>query len=172
MYTQTHIHLYNTNTYREGNGTPLQYSCLENTMDGGAWWAAVCGVTKSRTWLSNFTSTFYFDALEEEMAAHSSVLGWRMPGTGEPGGLPSLGSHRVGHNWSDLAAAAAAAAAAIHTDCMCKWNTKQLQVKCQQWILNCEIMRFLLSSLYFSAFCNFSIMNTYYFFQGKIIVFL
>jgi len=91
----------------EGNGTPLQYSCLENTMDRGAWWAAVHGVTRSRTWLSDFTFTFHFHALEKEMATHSSVLTWRILGTGEPGGLPSLGSHRVGHHWSDLAAAAA-----------------------------------------------------------------
>ena len=91
----------------EGNGTLLQYSCLENPMDGGAWWAAVHGVAKSRTWLSDFTFTFHFQALEKEMATHSSVLAWRIPGTGEPGGLPSLGSHRVGHNWSDLAAAVA-----------------------------------------------------------------
>ena len=80
-------------------------------MDGGAWWAAVHGVSKSRTWLSDFTFTFHFHALEKEMATHSSVLAWRIPGTGEPGGLPSMGSHRVGHNWSDLAAAAAAVAA-------------------------------------------------------------
>ena len=73
---------------REGNGTPLQYSCLENPMDGGAWWAAVHGVLKSRTRLSNFTFTFHFHALEKEMATHSSVLAWRIPGTGEPGGLP------------------------------------------------------------------------------------
>ena len=83
-------------TYREGNGTPLQDSCLENPMDGGAWWAAVHGVAKSRTRLSNFTFTFHFRALEKEMAAHSSVLAWRIPGPGEPGGLPSMGSHRVG----------------------------------------------------------------------------
>ena len=70
--------------------------------------AAVHGVgTKSRTRLSDFTSTFHFHALEKEMATHSSVLAWRIPGTGEPGGLPSMGSHRVGHDWSDLAAAAA-----------------------------------------------------------------
>ena len=76
-------------------------------MDGGAWWAAVHGVVKSHTQLNDFTFTFGFHALEKEMATHSSVLAWRIPGTGEPGGLPSMGSHRVGHNWSDLAAAAA-----------------------------------------------------------------
>ena len=90
----------------EGNGTPLQYSCLDNPMDGGAWWAAVHGVTRSWTRLSDFTFTFHFHALEKEMATHSSVLAWRIPGTGESGGLPSMGSHRVGHDWSDLAAAA------------------------------------------------------------------
>ena len=94
--------------YGEGNGTPLQYSCLENPMDGGAWWAAVLGVSKSRTWLSDFTFTFHFHAVEKEMATHSSVLAWRIPGMGEPGGLPSMGLHRVGHYWSDLAAEAAA----------------------------------------------------------------
>ena len=91
----------------EGNGTPLQYSCLQNPMDGGAWWAAVQGVTERWTWLSNFTFTFHFNALEKETAIHSSVLAWRIPGTAEPGGLPSTGSHRVGHDWSDLAVAAA-----------------------------------------------------------------
>ena len=90
------------------NWQPLQCSCLENPMDKGAWWAAVHGVAKSRAWLSGFTFTFHFNALEKEMATHSSVLAWRIPGTGEPGGLPSMGSHRVGHDWSDLAAAAAA----------------------------------------------------------------
>ena len=80
------------------NGTPLQYSWLENPMDGGAWWAAVHGVARSRTRLSDFTLFFHFHALEEEMATHSSVLAWRIPGTGEPGGLPSMGSHRVGHD--------------------------------------------------------------------------
>ena len=89
-----------------GNGTPLQYSCLESPMDGGAWWATVHGVAKSRTRLSNFPFTFHFNALEKEMATHSSVLAWRIPGMGEPGRLLSMGSHRVGHNWSDLAAAA------------------------------------------------------------------
>ena len=90
----------------EANGTPLQYSCLENPMDGGAWKAAVHGVTEGRTWLRDFTFTLHFHALEEEMATHSSVLAWKIPGKGEPGGLPSMGSHRVGHDWSDLAAAA------------------------------------------------------------------
>ena len=92
----------------EGNGTPLQYSCLENPMDGGAWQASVHGVAKSQTRLSDFTFTLHFHALEKEMATHSSVLAWRIPGTGEPGGLLSMGSHRVGPNWSYLAAAAAA----------------------------------------------------------------
>ena len=94
----------------EGNGTPLQYSCLESPNDGGAWWAAVHEVAKSQIWLSNFT---HFHALEKEMATHSSILAWRIPGTGEPGGLPSMGSQRVRHDWSDLAAAAAAAAMSV-----------------------------------------------------------
>ena len=93
------------------NGTPLQYSCLENPMDGGAWWAAVHGLEK---WLSDFTFTFHFQALEKDMATHSTVLACRIPGTGDPGGLPSMGSHSVKHNWSNLAAAAAAAHK--HTD--------------------------------------------------------
>ena len=82
----------------EGNGTRLQYSCLENPMDGGAWKAAVHGVAKSQTLLSDFTVNVYFHALEEEMATHSSVLAWRIPWTEEPGGLLSMGSHRVRHN--------------------------------------------------------------------------
>ena len=82
----------------EGDGTQLQYSCLENPMDGGAWWAAVRRVAKSQTRLRDFTFTFRFHALEKEMATHSSVLAWRILGTGEHGGLPSLGSHRVGHD--------------------------------------------------------------------------
>ena len=92
----------------EGNGTPLQYSYLENPMDGGAWWAAVHGVAKSQTRLSDFIFTFHFPALEKEMATHSSILAWRIPGMGEPGGLPSMGSHRVGHDRNDLAVAVAA----------------------------------------------------------------
>ena len=89
----------------EGNGNPLQYSSLEKPMDRGAWWAAVLRVAKSRTRLSGFTFPFHFHALEKEMATHSSVLAWRILGMGEPGGLPSMGSHRIGHDWSDLAAA-------------------------------------------------------------------
>ena len=82
----------------EGNGTPLQYSCLENPMDRGSWCAAVHGVTRNQTRLSDFTFTFRFPALEKEMATHSCVLAWRIPGTGEPGRLSSMGSHRVGHD--------------------------------------------------------------------------
>ena len=82
----------------EGNGTPLQYSCLENHMDGGAWSAAVHEVAKSCIGLSDFTFTFHFHALEKEMATHSSILAWRIPGMGEPGVLPSMQSHRVGHD--------------------------------------------------------------------------
>ena len=82
----------------EGNGNPLQCSCLENPRDGGAWWAAVYGVAESRTRLSDFTFTFHFHALEKEMGTPSSVLAWRIPGTGEPGGLPSMGSHKVRHD--------------------------------------------------------------------------
>ena len=91
--------------YGEGNGTPLQYSCLENPMDGGAWKAAVHGVAEDRTRLSDFTFTFHFHALEKETETHSSVLARRIPGTGEPGGLPSMGLHRVGHDWCNLAVA-------------------------------------------------------------------
>ena len=80
------------------NGTPLQYSTLENPTDGGAWKAAVHGVVEGRTRLSDFTFTFHFHALEKEMATHSSVLAWRIPGMGEPGGLPSMGLYRVGHD--------------------------------------------------------------------------
>ena len=82
----------------EGNGNPLQYSCPENSMDGGALYAIAHGVAKSQILLSDFTFTFHFHALEKEMATHSSVLAWRIPETGEPDGLLSMGSHRVGHN--------------------------------------------------------------------------
>ena len=88
-----HLHIFG-----EGDGIPLQYSCLKNPMDGGAWWAAVHGVAKSQARLSDFTFTFHFHALEKEMATHSSILAWRIPGTGEPGRLLSTGSHRVGHD--------------------------------------------------------------------------
>ena len=84
----------------------LQYSCLENPMDGGAWWAAVHGVARSQTRLSDFTFTFHCHELEKEMVTHSSILAWRIPGMAEPRGLLSMGSHRVGHDWRDLAAAA------------------------------------------------------------------
>ena len=94
--------------FGEGHGTPLQHSCLENPMDGGAWWAAVHGVAKGWTRPSDFTFTLHFHAMEKEMATHSSVLAWRITGTAEPGGLPTIGSHRVGPDRSDLAAAAAA----------------------------------------------------------------
>ena len=79
-------------------GTPFQYSCLENPMDGGAWWAAVHGVAKSQTRLSDFTFSFHFHALEKEMATHSVIHAWDIPWTEEPGGLLSMGSHRVGHD--------------------------------------------------------------------------
>ena len=82
----------------DGNDNSLQCSCLGNPMDRGAWWAAVHGVPTSWTQLSDFTFTFHFHALEKEMETHSSVLAWRIPGTGEPGGLPFVGSHRVGHD--------------------------------------------------------------------------
>ena len=110
----------------EGNGNPLQYSCLENPMDGGALWAAVHGVTKSRTRLSDFTFTFHFHALEKEMATHSSVLAWRIPQMEKPGRLQSMGLHRVRHDWSDLAAAAAAAAEPTHWKR--PWRWKRLRI--------------------------------------------
>ena len=94
---ESFIILYYRHCDGEGNGTLLQCSCLENPMGGEAWWAAVHGVVKSQTRLSVFTFTFHFHALEKEMATHSSVLAWRIPGTGEPGGLPSMGLHRVRH---------------------------------------------------------------------------
>ena len=96
-----------TQVSRFAGGFVIVWITRENPMDGGAWKAAVHGVAEGRTQLSDFTFTFHSHALGKEMAAHSSVLAWRIPGTGEPGGLPSMGSHRVGHDWSDLAAAAA-----------------------------------------------------------------
>ena len=123
-----------SNISGEGNGTPLQYSCLENPMDWGAWWAGVHGVAKSRTRLSDFTFTFHFHALEKEMVTHSNVLACRIPGTGEPGGLPSMGSHRVGHDWSDLAAAAAAVIFQI------KSNSSQSTMV--TWKLTCKLSGF------------------------------
>ena len=97
--------------------------------DGGAWWAAVHGVARSRTQLSDFTCTFHFHALEKETATHSSVLAWRIPGRGEPGGLLSLGLHRVRHDWSDLAAAAAAAAEVLSTND--HWPPRRLSSTCE-----------------------------------------
>ena len=99
---------------REGSGTPLQYSCLENPVDGGAWWAAVHGVAKSWTWLSYFSFTFHFHALEKEMATHFSVLAWRIPGMGKPGGLLSVWSHRVGHDWSDFSNSSSSSSNWLH----------------------------------------------------------
>ena len=129
----------------EGNGTPLQYSCLGNPMDGGAWWAAVHGVPKSRTWLSDITFTFQSDmtitfhchALEKEMATHSSVLAWRIPGTAEPGGLPSMGSHRVGHNWSDTAAC-------MYVSITCSLYVLFVtKIKCIRWFITIWSLLFL-----------------------------
>ena len=108
-------------------------------MDEGAWWAAVHGVAKSRTRLSDFSFTFHFHALEKEMATHSSVLAWRIPGTGEPGGLPSMGSHRVRHNWRDLAAAAAGSGKVLNTfkaGCAKLWCQPFRSVKCTFSIFN------------------------------------
>ena len=112
--------------FREGTGTPLQYPCLENPMDGEAWWATVHGVTKNQTRLNDFT--FHFHALEKEVATHSSVLALRIPGTGEPGGLLSVGSHRVGHDWSDLAAVKAMVFPVVMYGCE-SWTIK----KAERW---------------------------------------
>ena len=101
--TTSEMILKSTNRYfREGDGTPLQYSCLENPMGRGAWRAAVHGVAEGQTRLSNFTFTFHSHALEKETATHSSILAWEIPWTEEPGRLQSMGSQRVGCDWSDL----------------------------------------------------------------------
>ena len=97
MTERLHFH-FSLSCTGEGDGNPLQCSCLENPRDGGAWWAAVYGVAQSRTRLRDFTFAFHFHALEKEMATHSSVLAWRIPGMGKPGGLLSMGLHRVGHD--------------------------------------------------------------------------
>ena len=97
MTERLHFH-FSLSCIGEGNGNPLQSSYLENPMGGGAWWDAVPGVAKSRTRLSDVAFIFHFHALEKEMATHSSLLAWRIPGMGEPGGLPSMGSHRVRHD--------------------------------------------------------------------------
>ena len=97
-HVKKNIYCLENYTEVQGNGNSLQYSCLENPMGGGAWWAAVHGVAKSLTRLSDFTFTFHFHELKKEMATHSSVLAWRIRGTGKPGGLLSIGSPRVGHD--------------------------------------------------------------------------
>ena len=121
--------------FGEGNDTPLQYSCLENPMEGGAWWAAVNGVSKSRTRLSDFIFTFHFHALEKEIATRSSLLAWRIPGMGEPGGLPSMGSHRVGYDSSDLAAAAAVSIYTVSGLCLV---TQLCPTLCDPWTVACQ----------------------------------
>ena len=99
LFHEADDHILKSGCNSEKNvGSPLQYSRLENPTDGGAWWASVHGVAKRRTQLSDFPFTFHFYALKKEMATHSSVLAWRIPGMGEPGGLLSMGSHRVRHD--------------------------------------------------------------------------
>ena len=132
----------------EGNGTPLQYSCLVNPMDGGAWWAAVHSIARSRTWLSNFTFTFHFHALEKEMATHSGILAWRIPGIGEPGGLPSMGSHRVGHDWSYLAAAAAISVYGNNI-----WRPKKINFNWKCLLLWVDFNTFMRESFIFQLLC-------------------
>ena len=104
---QLHFHL-SLSCIGEGNTNPLQCSCLENPRDSGAWWTAIYGVAQSQTQLSDFTFAFHFHSLEKAMAPQASTLAWKIPWAEEPGGLQSMGSHRVGHDWSNLAAAAAA----------------------------------------------------------------
>ena len=142
------------NFVREGNGTPLRYSCLENPMDGGAWWAAVHAVARSQTRLSDFTFTFHFHALEKEMATHSSVLAWRIPGMGEPDRMPSMGLHRVGHDWSDLAATAAYLKSSITL--LYQKTNKQ-----GSWAITIKHLIFDLSPCYFCYFLDFLRYNWY-----------
>ena len=130
-------------------------------MDGRAWWAAVNGVAKSQIWLSDFTFTFHFHALEKEMATHSSILAWRIPGIEEPGGLRSMGLHRVRHNWSDLAAVAAASMTAKYlqslychivlelSPCLTPWWDEALLLMERAWDPECKEVA-LQTSLIFS----------------------
>ena len=97
MTERLHFH-FSLSCIGEGNGNPLPCSCLENPRDGGAWWAAIYGVAQSQTRLNDFTFTIHFHAFEKEMATHSSILAWRIPGTEEPGGLQFMGSLKVGHD--------------------------------------------------------------------------
>ena len=153
-FTVSSSRIWNSSTV-EGNGTPLQYSCLENLMEGEAWKAAVYVVAEGGTRLSDFTFTFHFHALEKEMSTHSSVLAWRIPGMGEPGGLPSMGSHRVRHDWSDLAAAAAAeAATGIPSPPLSLWciDIYNCYVFLLEWSLDHYVVSFLIScNLYFKV---------------------
>ena len=123
-------------------------------MDGGAWWAAVHGVAKNQARLSDFPFTFHSHALEKEMATHSSVLAWRIPGMGEPGGLPSMGSNRVGHDWSDLAAAAAAAVLVLEPSTLTSPNMCSRNPRTKEEILHaCSHQHYhtLLCSLIFTS---------------------
>ena len=129
----------------KGKGYPLQYSCLENSMDRGTWQATVHGVAKSWIQLSDFTFTFHFHALEKAMATLSSVLAWRIPGTEE---LLSMGWHRVGHKWHDLAAAAAypyilylwhmTKRKFMHPEIIGFWMKSQFPDSCKDWRKNAD----------------------------------
>ena len=157
------------------NGTPLQYSCLENPMDGEAWWAAVHGVAKSQTQLSDFTFAFHFHALEKEMATYSSVLALRIPGTGEPGGLPSMGSHRVGHDWSDLAAAATFemydyfpfSSSPFLFSCLFSLSLNLLPIRCSPLNMNNHFVCLLILHL---LYCFSSLCLSFFFFLALILL--